>query len=425
MSHLTDRARAGAAKSPSVNDAPIPGQMFDEVLQHLPLQRRGVLKAGFAATLAGVFGGGLLAGCGTTSSSPDYSVRFSALAKNTDDTVSVPAGYTAEVLFAAGDAVTAGATAFAGSFLTSAETEQLAGGNHDGMQFYALDGVDPNAGGLLAINHEFPDFAILQAGDFDAATATPEHKRAALSAVGVSVIEVELRRDGKWAVKADSPYNRRYSGNTSFRVSGPAASVVGATVVGTLNNCSSGATPWGTYLTCEESTDNYLDPTQGANGYGWVVEIDPYGSLPQLPVKRTALGRCDHENAACLLAADGRVAVYLGDDSTPGCIYKFVPGAKVDAVPGNSGAAGVSNVQAFGHNAMYSVDPATKTSKRFLVGPAGCEITGLTWTPDLKTFFVNIQHPTGNWPSNAQGNTLPPRSATVVVRRTDGQPVGA
>jgi uncharacterized protein len=95
------------------------------------------------------------------------------------------------------------------------------------------------------------------------------------------------------------------------------------------------------------------------------------------------------------------------------------------SVPGNSGISGVSNVATFGHNAMYHLDPATRTSKRFLVGPTGCEITGLTWTPDLKTFFINIQHPTLAWPSNVQGNSLPPRSATLVVRRTDRQPVGA
>ena len=56
----------------------------------------------------------------------------------------------------------------------------------------------------------------------------------------------------------------------------------------------------------------------------------------------------------------------------------------------------------------------------FLVGPLGCEITGLAYTPDLKTFFVNIQHPTGNWPVAGQQ----PRSSTIVVRRTDAQPVG-
>jgi len=83
------------------------------------------------------------------------------------------------------------------------------------------------------------------------------------------------------------------------------------------------------------------------------------------------------------------------------------------------------NVGTFGNNAMYHLDAATRESRRFLVGPLGCEITGLTWTPDLRTFFVNIQHPTQAWPSNVQGNSLPPRSATIVVRRDNGQPVGA
>jgi uncharacterized protein len=84
-----------------------------------------------------------------------------------------------------------------------------------------------------------------------------------------------------------------------------------------------------------------------------------------------------------------------------------------------------SNVGTFGNNAMYQLDAATRQSMRFLVGPVGCEITGLTWTPDLRTFFVNIQHPTQAWPPNVQGNSLPPRSATIVVRRDNGQPVGA
>jgi secreted PhoX family phosphatase len=79
----------------------------------------------------------------------------------------------------------------------------------------------------------------------------------------------------------------------------------------------------------------------------------------------------------------------------------------------------------FGNNSMYYVDQKTKQSTRFLVGPDGCEITGIAYTPDLATFFINIQHPTGTWPSNVQGNSLPPRSSTVVVRRTDGKPVGA
>jgi hypothetical protein len=90
---------------------------------------------------------------------------------------------------------------------------------------------------------------------------------------------------------------------------------------------------------------------------------------------------------------------------------------------GNAGTlngAASNMTQAFGNNSMYYIDQATKQSKRFLVGPAGCEITGIAYTPDLKSFFINIQHPTGNWPVSGQQ----PRSSTIVVRRTDGQPVG-
>ncbi|WP_257227575.1 PhoX family phosphatase [Acinetobacter sp. YH16032] len=65
--------------------------------------------------------------------------------------------------------------------------------------------------------------------------------------------------------------------------------------------------------------------------------------------------------------------------------------------------------------------------KRFLVGPKGCEITGITMTPDYKALFVNIQHPSGNWPNNhpaelnkSKGLSKSPRSATVVITRLDG-----
>jgi uncharacterized protein len=77
--------------------------------------------------------------------------------------------------------------------------------------------------------------------------------------------------------------------------------------------------------------------------------------------------------------------------------------------------------------------------RRFLVGPIGCEITGLTETPDGKTLFVNIQHPGENtaaigtgsfafesqWPGNqGYGPAGRPRSATIVITRTDGGVIG-
>jgi len=74
--------------------------------------------------------------------------------------------------------------------------------------------------------------------------------------------------------------------------------------------------------------------------------------------------------------------------------------------------------------------------KRFLVGPKGCELTGITETPDGKALFVNIQHPGENTtaadigtPANYQshypdGGTARPRSTTIVITRNDGGPVG-
>ncbi|MGP5063745.1 PhoX family protein [Psychrobacter celer] len=56
--------------------------------------------------------------------------------------------------------------------------------------------------------------------------------------------------------------------------------------------------------------------------------------------------------------------------------------------------------------------------KRFFVGPEGCEVTGITMTPDFKTLFINIQHPGNTWGAVAGGST--PRSATVMITREDG-----
>lgn len=67
---------------------------------------------------------------------------------------------------------------------------------------------------------------------------------------------------------------------------------------------------------------------------------------------------------------------------------------------------------------------------RFLTGPRGCEVTGLTFTPDHRWVFVNIQHPgdegtpenptaQSDWPSGGR-----PRPATVAIRRSDGGEIG-
>lgn len=68
--------------------------------------------------------------------------------------------------------------------------------------------------------------------------------------------------------------------------------------------------------------------------------------------------------------------------------------------------------------------------RRFFVGPNGCEVTGLAFTPDHKTMFVNIQHP-GNWPYSTDatevtpsGTSVRPRASTVAIQRVDGGDIG-
>jgi uncharacterized protein len=91
-----------------------------------------------------------------------------------------------------------------------------------------------------------------------------------------------------------------------------------------------------------------------------------------------------------------------------------------------------------GNNQMLAADPATREVQRFLTGPNGCEVTGVVTTPDGTSMFVNIQHPgetasersnpaapkaVSAWPDGAAGGR--PRSATLVIRRTDGGIIGA
>jgi secreted PhoX family phosphatase len=79
----------------------------------------------------------------------------------------------------------------------------------------------------------------------------------------------------------------------------------------------------------------------------------------------------------------------------------------------------------FGNNQMLAVDTVTGDIRRFFVGPVGCEVTGIAATPDLRTLFVNIQHPgeggQGSWPD---GGGARPRSATVVITKDDGGIIG-
>jgi uncharacterized protein len=676
--------------------------------------RRRLLLGGLGAATLPFFAG--LAGCGGDDDDDpapvvnEQPLGFSAVPTSSADAVLVPAGYVATAFLPWGEPINALAPAWKPDASNgAADQEQQVGDNHDGMWFFGFNAAanaygDRSDEGLLVVNHEYINPEYLHAPDTDAADwmapFTFEKARKAQAAHGATVAHVKRAADGSWEHVKSSPYNRRIHGNTPMTLQGPAAGhplmrtaadPSGSEVLGMLNNCGNGWTPWGTYLTCEENWNGYFGaPTSGATiapgfedqkaeilagqsrygistagfGYrwhtvdprfdadvnpnephrfGWIVEIDPFAPASK-PVKRTAMGRFKHENAELVVAPNGKVVVYMGDDERNEYVYKFVSAGTFDranpagaanrtlledgtlyvarfdagATAGDRMGSGVwiplvfgqngltaengfenqaevmiktrqaadrvgatmmdrpewvaanpkkagevyvtmtnnnrrggttsnnpdgstsagsarpavdeanprannvwghivrwnetggdgtaltfdwdifvlagqpsvaaprapsanvtldnlfnspdglafdsfgrlwiqtdgnfSNTGDFagmGNNQMLVGDVQTKEIRRFLVGPSGCEVTGITWTPDRKTMFVNIQHPGEignhpNRPTNGDGSTFSdnqiarnatafsqwptagarPRSATVVVRRSDGGVVG-
>lgn len=570
-------------------------------------------------------------------------LNFTQIPASTSDNLVVPKGYSTSNLMSWGDPIFADAPAFNanGKQNSTAQAMQF-GDNTDGMSVFPIS----KDRAILAVNNEYTNYEYLFAHQGKAMTADDVKK--AQAALGVTVVEI-VRKNGQWIIDQNGKANRRITANTEMHVTGPAAGhdllktqadPTGKKVLGTFNNCANGQTPWGTYLTCEENFNGFFGVEKGAqadvqltaddnrygikaeqskyqwhnfdqrfdlsknptepNRHGWVVEIDP-NDPTSTPLKRTALGRFKHENAALVVNDDGHVVVYLGDDERGEHLYKFVTknkyqegnnsanrnlldegtlyvakfnmhadklegqgqwleltygkngltkengfnnqaevvifarraatqvgattmdrpewvavhpdkkhvfctltnnknrgvkqGQDVDGVnpraenhygqivrwaPTNHDHSSVtfkwdlyliagnptvhkddlyagsdninkdnmfnspdgigfdkagrlwiqtdgnfSNTGDFagqGNNQMLCGDPKTGEVRRFLTGPIGCEITGLTFSEDQKTMFVGVQHPTGHFP---QGGTHKPRSTIVMITKDNGGIIGS
>jgi len=349
--------------------------------------RRSFLKGGSAVTLASVLAP--LAGCASLASRQNK-LGFKAIPVGMGDKLVVPEGYTATPLAPWGEPVgIAGnmpAFKMDGSNTADEQAVQL-GMHHDGLEFFPLQGSNR---GLLAINHEYTDDGLLHVGGFN--NMNIEKVRKAQNAHGLSVIEVEMK-NGKWDMVRPSRFARRVTMSTPFRVSGPAAGhplmrtsadPQGQTVLGTLNNCASSKTPWGTYLSGEENFAFYFGagdkptPDQQRWGapkagfyawdkhdprfdlqknpnelhrFGWVVELDPMDPN-STPVKRTALGRAAHEGAWVGVTKDGRAVVYSGEDARFEYIYKFVSRDKIKPA-GNGLTQAQANKDLLDHGVLH------------------------------------------------------------------------
>ena len=287
------------------------------------------------------------------------------------DLPTVPAGYTVTPLVRWGELLTADAPEFDPLNQTAAAQAVQAGYNCDYIGFLPLPiGSESSDHGILVFNNEYTNPEMMFP-NYDAAATTQEIVDVELEAHGLTIVEI-VRENGAWKTVQDSTYNRRITGTTPATLTGPAAGAEwlqtstdaeGANVLGTLNNCAGGITPWGTIVSGEENFNQYFAnaamvdeanpvaaiharyglPDEGTERnwesiyerfdlavepneplrFGWPVEFDPYD--PTSPVKkRTALGRNKHEGHTSVVAAGGQVVVYSGDDERFDYAYKFV-----------------------------------------------------------------------------------------------------
>ncbi len=610
---------------------------FDDVVDQA-ISRRGFLGGVLAfGSGAAVMGAGTM--LSTTSAEAMAASRFAfkGIGIATDFTVHVPAGYSWEPLVRYGDPLFSDAPEFGQTEALPVDgADRVFGENTDGMELFEIDGHE-----VIAVNHEYVNPKVNLPANEDGAVLTADDAQVLQKLQGVAVFEIARNESGRFEVIVDSPFNRRITHLTEMRISGPAAGhdllktdadPTGTVVLGTHNNCGAGRTPWGTYLTCEENFNGYFGSTDesferpedyvrygiGLEGryayekfdarydvsqnineprrHGYIVEIDP-SDPTSTPVKRTALGRFKHENAATVIAPDGRLVVYMGDDERGEYMYKYVstnpyvPGGDTDDLmdngtlyvakfsndltgqwialteestgmsdaeiriftrmaaskvgattmdrpewvavnpisvegyccltnnsrrgatnddgsirtnaageamtvnapnpreinlygqivrwyPANDNHAddaftwdlyvmagnpkvhadaygGSSNInegnmfnspdgmmfdsagivwiqtdgdddnegdfEGMGNNQMLAGDPATGEIRRFLTGPNGSEVTGITWSADKKTMFVGIQHPSSPFPD---GEGTLARSTVIQVWRDDGKLVG-
>lgn len=398
---------------------------FNELL-NAQVSRRSVLRGGAGMTAAMMLGSAGLVGCGsddevvaaTPTPTPNTpapalpkSLSFKPVAHSLDDLVKVPEGYQVQVFIPMGTSMVSWLADWNDDGLQSGESFQYrVGDNHDGIYFFGMkngkyDGSVSNHG-LLALNHEYVNQAYLHPlGFFTKQDATaPIYRRSTrlandvrreVNAHGVSVVEIKRDDKGQFSLVKDSMYNRRLTSATEMKLEGAAAGSdwmktkydpTGMKTRGINNQCGSGWSPWGTFLTTEENwagvfargedkaivgdavhagfvryglpentsspryswhTPNDIegiiadefsrwdltataektavqDYRNAAHTFGYIVEVDPFAPNAAA-VKRTSLGRFSHENISYAPVKAGKpIVFYSGCDARGEYVYKFV-----------------------------------------------------------------------------------------------------
>ena len=340
------------------------------------LSRRSALKGLLAgAGGAALVGSGMAEAANAKAADPS-SLQFEQARHTIEHYQQVSPGHRAQVLIRWGDKILPDAPAFDPLKQSADAQEKQFGYNNDFVAFMPLPRGSKNSNhGLLCVNFEYTNPELMHPGLTKTGAVKSMSREQAdidMAAHGHGVIEIRKTAEG-WQTVENSKYNRRISArSTEMSISGPAAGharlktkadPTGRKIIGTINNCAGGVTPWGTVLIAEENFNNYFsgepegkpeaanylrvgikgksayswsrfhdrfdidkEPNE-PNRFGWVVELDPYDPK-SMPIKRSTLGRFNHEAATCVVAPDGRVVVYTGDDKAFEYVYRFVTKGK-------------------------------------------------------------------------------------------------
>lgn len=273
--------------------------------------RRNILRGGLG--LASMFALPMLPGCGGTTTASNTLpalassslMKFTPVAKSLADSILVPAGYTVKMLHATGDTMKTGVAAYSNAGTDDAESwTNRVGDQHDGTEIFYIGSNGKSKGSysyaagdkaVLAVNNESSAEAhffhptgqtsggvsskkFSQFGEWDVKARPASEAIKEILMHGVTLVEVNLDASGKpTGYNATSPLNRRITPETVMTVTGPAAElanlkammvtkfdITGATTRGTLNNCGTGITPWGTLITCEENWATYFTMPAGS-----------------------------------------------------------------------------------------------------------------------------------------------------------------
>lgn len=149
--------------------------------------------------------------------------------------------------------------------------------------------------------------------------------------------EVNLAQKPDVIASEDKKYDSLTGGGTTTLVVDQNNQLIRqyVSLAGTSRNCAGGATPWGSWISCEETvvTPSYNQPDSPNNvakKHGYNFEVPAIGGLVN-PIPLVAMGRFNHE----AIAVDPKTGfIYQTEDREDSCFYRFIPKHKANLKAG-------------------------------------------------------------------------------------------